>query len=50
MRELAEADRGRVAIAGNAEIDQIAVGEVAPVKTDGMRPWTELKPCELPRK
>ena len=28
MRELAETDRGRVAVAGNAEIDQIAVGEV----------------------
>src|SRR5829696_812034 len=22
----------------------------APVATDGMRPWTELKPCEPPRK
>ena len=28
MRELAEADRGRVAVAGNAEVDQIAVGEI----------------------
>ena len=23
---------------------------IAPVPTDGMRPWTALKPCELPRK
>ena len=28
MRELAEADRGRVAVARDAEIDQVAVGEV----------------------
>src|SRR5207253_6278401 len=28
MRELAEADRGRIAVAGNAEIDQVAVGEI----------------------
>ena len=28
VRELAEADRGGVAVAGDAEIDQIAVGEV----------------------
>src|SRR3954469_23951448 len=28
MRELAEADRGTVAVAGDAEIDQVAVGEV----------------------
>src|SRR6202011_4179489 len=28
MRELAEADRGRIAVAGNAKIDQIAVGEI----------------------
>ncbi len=28
VRELAEADRGGIAVAGNAEIDQIAVGEI----------------------
>ena len=28
MRELAKADRGRVAVAGDAEIDQVAVGEI----------------------
>ena len=28
VRELAEPDRGRVAVAGDAEIDQVAVGEV----------------------
>src|SRR5262249_38425768 len=28
MRELAEADRGGIAVAGDAEIDQLAVGEV----------------------
>ena len=26
------------------------VSRLAPVSTDGMRPCTELKPCELPRK
>ncbi len=29
MGELAEADRGRVAVAGHAEIDQVAVGEIS---------------------
>ena len=28
MRELAEADRGRIAVARDAEIDQLAVGEI----------------------
>jgi hypothetical protein len=28
MRELAEPDRGRVAVVGDAEINQLAVGEV----------------------
>jgi hypothetical protein len=28
VRELAEADRGGVAVAGHAEVDQVAVGEV----------------------
>src|ERR1700721_1280806 len=28
MRELAEADRGGIAVAGDAEIDQVAVGKV----------------------
>src|SRR4051812_12368745 len=28
MRELAKADRGRIAVAGDAEIDQVAVGEI----------------------
>src|SRR6202034_1764231 len=97
MSELAEADGGGIAVAGDAEIDQVAVGEIgagqdrrhspvhgieavrvaeeivrrfrgaadagylgdevrldrtrlAPVRTDGIRPCTELKPCELPRK
>src|SRR6478735_4036046 len=26
------------------------LARLAPVSTDGMRPCTELKPCELPRK
>ncbi len=50
MGELAEADRGGVAVAGDADVEQVAVGQVAPVATDGMRPCTELKPWELPRK
>jgi hypothetical protein len=34
----------------NAEIDEVAVGELAPVRTDGIRPYTLLKPCDLSRK
>ena len=30
MGELAETDGGAVAVAGNAEIDQVAVGEIGP--------------------
>ena len=26
------------------------LASIAPVPTDGMRPWTALKPCEPPRK
>ena len=28
VRELADADRGRVAVAGNAQVEQVAVGQV----------------------
>jgi hypothetical protein len=50
MRELAEPDGSRIAVAGHAEIDESRLARLAPVSTDGMRPCTELKPCELPRK
>ena len=32
-----EADGGRIAVARDAEVQQVAVGEVAPVSTEGMR-------------
>jgi hypothetical protein len=28
----------------------VRLASIAPVPTDGMRPWTVLKPCAAPRK
>jgi len=50
VRELPQADRGRVAVAGHAEVDQVAVGEVGPRQDTGHSSVHVLKPCELPRK
>ena len=49
VHELADANRPGVAVAAHADGDELAVGQEAPVPTDGMRPWTALKPCALPR-
>ena len=48
MGELAEPDRRGVAVAGDAEVDEVAVGEIGPVSTEGIRPCTELKPWLWP--
>ena len=50
VHELAEADRGGVAVAGDADAEQLRLASIAPVATAGMRPWTALKPCEALRK
>jgi hypothetical protein len=50
VHELADADGSGVAVAADADGNQLLLASIAPVPTDGMRPWTALKPCELPRK
>ena len=50
MRELAEADRGEIAVAGDAEIDQVAIGEIGAGEHRRHAAVHELNPCELPRK
>ena len=44
MLELAHADVGRVAVAADADARELAVGQQAPVATDGIRPCSALKP------
>ena len=45
---IAQAPRGRIPVAGDAQIHQFAVGEIGAGQHDGMRPCTELKPWLWP--
>ena len=46
MAHLAQADGQRIAVARNADVQQVAIGRRRlPWRWRGMRPWAELKPC-----